>query len=103
MCSRKQIHAPTCKVILFASSAACSHLLFFLFKFEYSDSAGESSFAASTCESTVSVVNNTPANKNKLDEHTPEGKRMIRDEVLRLVTSLSSVVASRSHQEELVK
>jgi len=72
-------------------------------KFENTDSAGESSSMASTIQSSMSVTNNTPTNKNKLDEHTPEGKRMIRDEILRLVASLSSVVASRSHQEELVK
>lgn len=79
-------------------------ILFLLyFKFENADSAGESSFTSCASTSTVSVTNNTAANKNKLDEHTPEGRRMIRAEILRLVASLSSVVASRSHQEELVK
>lgn len=58
---------------------------------------------AFTGEFTESVATSTPANKDKLDEHTPDGKRLIRDEILRLVTSLSSVVASKSHQEELAK
>ena len=76
---------------------------FFLFKFESTESAGEPSYMESSTQSSVSIISNTPANKKKLDEHTPEGKRLIRDEILRLVASLSSVVASRSHQEELAK
>jgi len=78
-------------------------LFFLLLKFENTDSASESSYIASTADSTLSVTNHTHVNKSKLDENTPEGKRMIRDEILRLVASLSSVVGSRSHQEELSK
>ena len=43
------------------------------------------------------------AKGTKLDENTTEGKRLFRAEILRIVTSLSSVVASRAHQEELMK
>ncbi|XP_078353189.1 rapamycin-insensitive companion of mTOR-like isoform X2 [Oculina patagonica] len=71
-------------------------------KFERADASGEDSLVESGAGSAVSLTN-TPANKTKLDEHTTEGKRLIRDEILRIVTSLSSVVASRAHQEELVK
>ncbi|XP_068727211.1 rapamycin-insensitive companion of mTOR-like isoform X1 [Montipora capricornis] len=73
-------------------------------KFESQDSFGDSSSTASTNGSAVSVIENTPGlSKDKLAEFSPDGKRMIRDEILRLVASLNSVVASRSHQEELVK
>ena len=73
-----------------------------MFKFERADASGEDSLVESGVGSSASLAN-TPANRNKLDEHTAEGKRLIRDEILRIVTSLSSVVASRAHQEELVK
>lgn len=72
-------------------------------KFENQDSCGDSSSTASTNSSAVSVIENKPGIKDRLDESTPMGKRMIRNEILRLVASLNSVVASRSHQEELVK
>ena len=77
-------------------------LRFFLLKFESADVTGECSLAESESSSFASLTN-TPVNKSKLDEHSKEGKRLIRDEILRIVASLSSVVASRSHQEELVK
>lgn len=76
--------------------------VFFLFKFERADAIVENSEVESGVDSPVSLTN-TPVNKNKLDEHTTEGKRLIRAEILRLVASLSSVVASRAHQEELAK
>lgn len=69
-------------------------------KFERADAMGECSLAESESSSSVSS-SSTPVNKSKLDEHTKEGKRLIRDEILRIVASLSSVVASRSHQESL--
>ncbi|KAJ7386356.1 hypothetical protein OS493_008477 [Desmophyllum pertusum] len=71
-------------------------------KFERADSSSESSFVQSASASSVSLTN-TPKNRNKLEEHTAEGKLLIRNEILRIVTSLSSIVASRAHQEELVK
>lgn len=74
----------------------------FEFKFERADATVECSLAESESSTSVSLTN-TPVNKSKLDEHSKEGKRLIRDEILRIVASLSSVVASRAHQEELVK
>lgn len=66
------------------------------------NSAVAFSFAKSESDSSVTATSML-AKGSKLDENTTEGKRLFRAEILRIVMSLSSVVASRAHQEELMK
>lgn len=74
----------------------------FQFKGESVNSAVAFSFTKSESDSSVRATSML-AKGTKLDENTTEGKRLFRAEILRIVTSLSSVVASRAHQEELMK
>lgn len=66
------------------------------------DSTIAFSFAKSESDSSVTATS-LLAKGSKVDENTTEGKRLFRAEILRIVASLSSVVASRAHQEELNK
>ena len=95
-------HSPDTPTIIVTDTNRAVKPTVFTMDCDVSSSLTSSERSNDTPLTNSSAIDDSALQERSMDESNPVGKQLIRKEVMKLIISLSSAVASKSHQQGLV-